>query len=133
VCLNWKGVLVAEILVVDDSPFLRKRVLEALRPDGHTFQEAGNGAAALTALSQKKFACVVTDLLMPEMDGFGLLAGLREKGIGIPAIVLTADIQKTTRARCEELGATRILNKPINPADLRSAVSQVLSLAVAVE
>jgi CheY-like chemotaxis protein len=118
---------VAAILVVDDSAFLRKRVLEALKPEGYSLQEAGNGVLALAAMGERQFNCVVTDLLMPEMDGFGLLAAMRERGIGTPALVLTADIQKTTRARCEELGAVQILNKPVNPADLRSAVAQVLA------
>ena len=102
-------------------------MLEALRSEGYALQEAGNGASALAALSEREFACVVTDLVMPGMDGFGLLAEMRQRGILTPVLVLTADIQKTTRNRCEELGARQILNKPVNAVELRSAVAQSLA------
>lgn len=124
-----KGDPVAAILIVDDSAFQRKRVLEALRPEGYTLQEAINGALALSALNERTFECVVTDLVMPEMDGFGLLAAMRERGIKTPVLVVTADIQKTTQNRCEELGARHIIKKPFAAADLRSAVAESLASA----
>jgi CheY-like chemotaxis protein len=123
-----EGGTVEAILVVDDSSFLRKRILDVLRPQGYELQEAGSGVSALAALSDRTFACVLTDLHMPDMDGFGLLAGIRDRGIETPVIVLTADIQKTTRTRCEALGAKQVLNKPVNPDDLRAALTQALAM-----
>ncbi|MGC4049522.1 MAG: response regulator [Paludibaculum sp.] len=111
---------------MDDSMFLRRRVREALQ-DQHSVQEAANGRLALLALAQGGFECVVTDLMMPELDGIGLLAAIREQELNIPVVVMTADIQKTTRSRCEELGAQAFLNKPVNLAELRNAVASVLA------
>ncbi len=113
------------ILVVDDSTFLRKRVREALQ-EKYTIQEAGNGSLALGALEKEEFACVVTDLVMPVMDGFGFLEEMQKRGIHLPVVVLTADIQKTTRARCEELGVQAVMTKPVNLLELRAAVAQAV-------
>ncbi len=118
------------ILVVDDSTFLRRRVREALETE-HSVQEAANGKQALSALAQGGFECVVTDLVMPELDGIGLLSALRDLGNKVPVVVMTADVQKTTRARCEELGAIAFLNKPVNAMELRSVVAHALMTEVA--
>lgn len=114
------------ILVVDDSTFLRKRIREALQGGDYVLVEAGNGRSALDALDTQEFACVLTDLVMPDLDGFGLLAEVQKRHLDIPVIVLTADIQKTTRDRCHELGASGFLQKPVNPSELRTTLSNVL-------
>ena len=114
------------ILIVDDSAFMRKRVRQALQNDGYTLVEASDGAAALAAIGQQEFACILTDLVMPELDGFGLLAELKFRKLPVPVVVLSADMQKTTRERCEALGAAAFLQKPASGDDLRLALSSVL-------
>jgi CheY-like chemotaxis protein len=114
------------ILIVDDSSFLRKRVRSILDAAGYALVEADNGVSALAALDRQPVACVLTDLVMPEMDGFGLLEEIQKRGLRRPVVVLTADIQKTTHARCEELGATAFLQKPVNAAELLSLLPRVL-------
>jgi len=114
------------ILVVDDSTFLRKRIRQALQEDGYLLVEAGSGASALAELDKREFACIMTDLVMPDLDGFGLLAELQRRHIQTPVVVLTADIQKTTRERCEQLGAAAFLQKPVNADALRSTLAGVL-------
>ena len=100
----------AVILVVDDSSFLRKRLRQALQPDGYTLVEAESGQAALDALAKQEFACVLTDLVMPDVDGFALLTQVQGRRLTVPVVVLTADIQKSTQERCEALGARAILH-----------------------
>jgi CheY-like chemotaxis protein len=114
------------ILIVDDSAFTRKRVRQVLQDEGYALVEAINGAAALVAIGQQEFACVLTDLVMPELDGFGLLAELQFRHLATPIVVLSADIQKTTRERCEALGAAAFLQKPVNADDLRLALTSIL-------
>ena len=114
------------ILIVDDSAFMRKRVRQVLQNDGYALVEAINGTAALQAIDQQEFACILTDLVMPELDGFGLLAELQLRHVPVPVVVLSADIQKTTRERCEALGAVAFLQKPVNGDDLRQALSSIL-------
>ena len=114
------------ILVVDDSLFLRKRIRQVLKEDGYTLVEATSGKAALVEIEKQRFDCILTDLVMPDLDGFGLLAELQKRNLSTPVVVLTADIQKTTRERCEQLGASTFIQKPLNPELLRSALSKAL-------
>lgn len=114
------------ILVVDDSAFTRKRIRQVLQPDGYALVEAESGAKALTILGKQQFSCILTDLVMPELDGFGLLAEIQRRHMTTPVVVISADIQKTTRGKCEELGATGFVQKPINPEILRSLISGIL-------
>jgi CheY-like chemotaxis protein len=115
------------ILVVDDSAFLRKRIRQALQEEGYMLVEAASGSSALAEIDKQEFACILTDLVMPELDGFGLLAELQKRHLQTPVVVVTADIQKSTRERCELLGAAAFVQKPVNPDTLRSALAGVLS------
>lgn len=118
------------LLLVDDSRFNRNRVKAALSDGGYDIAEAENGTEALTYLETHPVDVVITDLLMPEVDGFGVLQGLHERGQKVPVIVLSADIQSTSQQLCLELGAAAFLNKPFKPEELRAAVCQALSHAV---
>jgi two-component system chemotaxis response regulator CheY len=114
------------ILIVDDSTFLRKRVRQALQDQGYTLVEADSGLSALKEIDKQQFSCIVTDLVMPGLDGFGLLAEIQKRHIESPVVVLTADVQKSTHDRCDELGASAFLQKPVNPEALRSVVSGIV-------
>lgn len=119
----------ATILIVDDSKFSRGRVASALAPLGHQLVEADNGARALECIRQQLPDLLITDLLMPEVDGFGLLIALQQEGLQVPAIVISADIQTSSRARAIELGAIDFINKPFKPSDLLQLASQALRAA----
>lgn len=128
-----KGLVVNEknetspfILVVDDSIFLRKRIRQVLQPEGYTLVEANNGLSALAEIEKREFACILTDLVMPDLDGFGLLAELQKRRLRTPVVVLTADVQNATREKCQLLGAAAFVTKPVNPDALRSALSGIL-------
>ncbi|MCB0334954.1 MAG: response regulator, partial [Bdellovibrionales bacterium] len=70
---------------------------------------------------------ILLDLLMPQMDGFGVLETLKAKGNTVPVIVLTADIQETQKLRCLDLGASEFLNKPPKPNQILDAIAQQIS------
>jgi CheY-like chemotaxis protein len=114
------------ILVVDDSSFLRKRIRQVLQND-YSLVEANSGVTALVELDKQEFLCILTDLVMPEMDGFGLLTEIKKRQLKTPVIVLTADIRKSTREQCESLGAAAFVQKPVNADSLRAALSTVLA------
>ncbi len=123
----------ATVLIVDDSKFSRGRVIAALEPFGYSLKEAVDGQQALDSLAMFAPDLIVTDLLMPNVDGFGLLRGLRERDLQLPVIVISADIQASSRQICTELGAAAFLNKPFQPQELIAAVQRSLShLAAAV-
>ena len=113
------------VLIVDDSQFMRKRVRQSLTCQGYSLVEAATGVAALAELEKRTFDCILTDLVMPDLDGFQLLAELQRRQVSTPVVVLTADIQKTTRDRCEQLGAC-VVQKPVQPGRLRQIVAGIL-------
>lgn len=115
------------ILIVDDSSFTRNRLKETLLNFGYQVEEARNGNEALEKMKTGACACVVTDLLMPDMDGFQLLEKMAERTAAPPAIVLSADIQRSSRERCQRLGAKAFLNKPPKADELVSAIETVLN------
>ena len=117
------------ILIVDDSSFTRNRLRETLIKGGYGVGEARHGGEALARLETDVYACIVTDLLMPEMDGFKLLERLAQRPAPLPTIVLSSDIQKTSREKCRQLGAKAFLNKPPKPDELLSAIESVLNRA----
>jgi DNA-binding response OmpR family regulator len=115
----------ARILIIEDSRFTRSSIAKVLKNDQHEVLEAENGAVGLAMIGEHKPDFVITDLLMPEMDGFELLENLRSRGIAVPVIVMSADIQETTRKRVLELGAKTLLHKPFQGPELLSVLSKL--------
>ena len=70
--------------------------------------------------------CVLTDLIMPNMDGYELIRQIRTKNPEAPIIVLTSDTQKLSKKMCEELGAGFFLNKPLDKEELEQTLSLIL-------
>ncbi len=117
----------ATILIVDDSRFSRSTFRKALSSEGYEILEAVNGRDGLEMIQKHQPDCVLLDMLMPELDGNEVLEVLNEQGIEVPVIIVTADIQDHTQARCFELGAKAFLNKPPKNGQLHQAIQTVLS------
>lgn len=117
----------AKILLVDDSSFQRKNVSKILVAMGHKVVAAENGKVGLEKAETDQPDLIITDLLMPVMDGISYLRGLNTRKLMIPVIVVSADIQETSRTECMELGAKTFLNKPIKESDLKKAIAKALS------
>lgn len=118
------------VLVVDDSKFARRNMRIALEEMGFAVEEAANGTEAVSRYSPERHRLVTLDLLMPGMDGTELLTKLREVNSAAKILVATADIQLTTRRTVESLGATAIINKPIQREDLKRVVKAILEGSV---
>lgn len=114
------------VLIVEDIPFERELMREAVTREGYVCVEAANGREALASIKEQRPDCILTDLSMPEMDGFELMAALREDGLQIPVVVVTADRQQQTRAECVRLGAVAVLPKPWPRRVLTEAVRHAL-------
>ncbi|MDP8218082.1 MAG: response regulator [Candidatus Theseobacter exili] len=116
-----------KILIVDDSAFQRTHLSDILKKDGYELLEASKGKEALRIIKTQSPDCVLLDLIMPE-SGIEVLEAMQEQDLKIPVIVVTADIQETTRQKCLELGAAGFINKPTfsNEDKLRKLVSRVL-------
>jgi CheY-like chemotaxis protein len=105
---------------------MRKRIRQSLDVQCYTLVEAVSGASALDELTKRSFDCILTDLVMPDMDGFQLLAELRQRQVPTPVVVVTADVQRTTRERCEQLGASVVIQKPVPSERLRAVVAGIV-------
>ncbi len=112
----------ARILVVDDSAFQRKKICRMLERAGHQTYQAVDGQDALRNVESGAPDMVVTDLNMPNMTGMEFLSTLREQGSELPVLVVTSDVQDSTREECMMLGAAELLNKPVNEDRLRIMV-----------
>jgi twitching motility two-component system response regulator PilH len=121
----------ARILVVDDSGFQRKRTCRVLHRAGYETLDAPDGRAALEAVERDAPDLVITDLNMPTMTGMEFLAAVQERGLSLPIVVLTSDLQETTREECIERGAAEVLNKPVNDDRLLVTVEAFLGPAQA--
>jgi len=114
------------ILIIDDSSFQRTMIRKALRKENFTCIEAENGNIGLEMAEKENPDVIIVDLLMPGLNGIEFLKAIQEKGITIPVLVLTSDIQDATRDLCLELGARSFLNKPLRTDDLIPAIRKVL-------
>ena len=123
----------ARVLIVDDNR-TNRRILEGqLKNWGMKPVLASDGQSALTALEQsqaagKPFQLILTDMLMPGMDGFQLIEKIRatDKSVLATIMMLTSSGHRGDSSRCEELGVAAYLLKPIRQADLREAIVRVL-------
>ena len=118
----------ATILIVDDSKLSRRMTADSLRCAGHQTIEADNGQTGLASLNDHQVDLIITDLLMAGVDGLQFLSYLHEKNVSVPVIVLSADVQTTSRQRCEDLGVSGFLHKPVKTDQLIDAVSGALGL-----
>ncbi len=104
----------ARILVVDDSGFQRKKACRVLERAGYETCAAADGQEALKSIEEDPPDFVVTDLNMPNMSGMELLDALQARGSDIPVLVVTSDVQESTREEAIERGAAEMLNKPVS-------------------
>jgi chemosensory pili system protein ChpA (sensor histidine kinase/response regulator) len=119
------------LLVVDDSISIRKYVQRFLNRMGYEVEAASDGMEALTIMGQIKFNAVITDLEMPVMHGYDLMAEMRKNPelADIPVIVLTSRAGDKHRQKALEMGAQDYLVKPFEEQEMREAIERILSNA----
>ena len=118
-----------KVLVVDDSISIRKYVQRFLDRTGYEVEVASDGMEALNILSKTKFDAVVTDLEMPVMHGYDLIAEMKRNPalINTPVIVLTSRAGEKHRQKAIEMGAQDYLVKPFEEQEMLGALKKLLS------
>ncbi len=116
------------ILVVDDSPIDRRLASGLLTRAGFSARLAENGHAALVSLEQARAELVVTDLLMPEMDGLALVEAIRSRYADIPVILMTAHGSEDIAVRALQRGAASYVPKRDLARSLVDTVRSILSV-----
>lgn len=113
-----------KILIIEDEPQIRDIIQEILECEGYRTLEADNGLTGLQLAQQSPPDLIVCDVMMPELDGFDVLKGLRANpGIGsIPMIFLTAKTDRASVRKGMNLGADDYITKPFTHLELLSAI-----------
>lgn len=113
-----------KILIIEDEPQIRDIIQEILECEGYRTLEADNGLTGLQLAQQSPPDLIVCDVMMPELDGFDVLKGLRANpGMGsIPMIFLTAKTDRASVRRGMNLGADDYITKPFTHLELLSAI-----------
>jgi len=123
-----KGVSMGTILVIEDSDFTRRGLVKLLEDAGHKVLQTDSGSQGVKMIEEHHPDCVSLDLLMPKMDGVEVLTQLKQKGIVVPIVVLSADIQDTTKEKCFKLGIVQFVNKPPQRKIYLQAITDAIAL-----
>ena len=119
-----------EILVAEDNPTNQKVVRGILDKAGHSVHLVSNGEDALSALETRHFDIAILDIQMPNIDGLEVLKIHRvseDPRHPLPIIMLSADVTRETRKKCDAAGATAFLSKPIHARALLDKITLVVS------
>jgi two-component system chemotaxis response regulator CheY len=116
-----------KVLAVDDSKTMREMVSFTLKNAGYEVIEAEDGQAALTLLGGGKIDAVITDLNMPNMNGFDLIRALRSNPTYkfTPILMLTTEGDSGKKEEGKSAGATGWIVKPFNPQKLVDVIKKV--------
>ena len=120
---------VPKIMVVEDDPHVLRQIAFALEHEGYAVTTATAGDDALRQLMLDRPDLLVTDVMMPGLDGYEVLTFIREtpRLEGLPVVMLTARAQLDDIQRGLTLGADAYLAKPFDPEELFSVVESLVS------
>jgi FixJ family two-component response regulator len=116
----------SSVLIVDDETNVRLNYRIALETEGYQVFEAASAGSALEELVERSFAVAILDMRMPGMDGLELLMKMREAGITVPVMIVTAYSDVPHAVQAMKLGAIDFLQKPLRPDDLRRIVAEIV-------
>ena len=118
------------VLIVDDSALSRRTLRQILEPEGYDIVEAEDGLIALERYFLEKPDVVLLDLVMKGMYGLEVLTKLRELDAEAKVVVVSADIQTSSKELVEQAGAKAFVNKPFDRAEILQALASVLAGAL---
>ncbi|MGC2087049.1 MAG: ATP-binding protein [Bradyrhizobium sp.] len=121
----------SRVLLADDNADLRDYIARLLQESGYDVQAAADGKVALAAIKTEPPDLLLTDVMMPELDGFGLLRAVREQSElrDIPVIMLSARAGEEATIEGIEAGADDYLTKPFSSRELLARVSANIKMA----
>ena len=113
--------------MLDDEPQMRKALRRLLATHGFRVEAYERWNDFLAALTSHPADCLVLDLHMPEVNGFGVLAALKSCRVVTPVVVITGHDEPGTAARALSLGASAYLTKPVDELALLSAIKSAIA------
>jgi CheY-like chemotaxis protein len=117
------------VLIADDDEDILALVRATIERSGHEVMAVADGAAALSAMAERRPDLAVLDIAMPELDGLEVLRRLRadDETRDLPVILLTAQAQAADVERGFATGASAYVRKPFSPRDLATRVDDLLA------
>lgn len=130
--ISAKGLTELEVLVVDDDPDSRDLIVFVLEEDGAKVTAVSSALEALQVLQQDKFSLLISDIGMPQMDGYMLMQEIRswtpENGGQIPGIAVTAYAGEGDQQQALAMGYQCHLAKPIDPMKLLTTIAELIKI-----
>src|SRR5690242_10517512 len=115
-----------KILLVEDEPGLVLTLTDLLMSEGYEIESIDDGAAVLPHVSRTQFDLIILDVMLPNKNGFDVCRDLRERGIKVAILMLTARGQVVDKVLGLKLGADDYLTKPFEPLELLARVEALL-------
>lgn len=119
----------AKILLIDDDPAIQKSISRFLTAEGHEVAIAENGAVGMRLLAESQPDLVITDIMMPEMDGLEILLNIRKSHAGLPVIAISGGMRALPinfLKQAKMFGARYVFEKPIMLDVLLKAVNDLV-------
>jgi DNA-binding NtrC family response regulator len=118
----------AKVLIVDDEPFARQTIAEWLRGKNFNVFEAESGPQAMERIQKDNMDIVISDMVMPGMDGLQLLKKAKAAKADVSFLMITGYPSRATAIKVMQEGASDYLAKPFTPEELMHRVSRTLML-----
>lgn len=118
-----------KILVVDDETLVRTMMCDGLAAAGHTVLAASSGEEALRVVKAERPACILLDIMMPDLDGYDTCAALKTdtETASIPVLLVSAAADARVMDQAKQVGAAAVLRKPVRMDELQRAIAGVLA------
>jgi two-component system, NarL family, capsular synthesis sensor histidine kinase RcsC len=115
-----------KILLVDDNAVVRDMLVDLVGSLGYAADAASGGAEALALFDQNRYDIVLTDLLMPGMSGWEVLAAVRQRNPRVPVVIITGTAPTADDPRAAQAGVT-VLRKPVDVKALDDTIKEKLT------
>jgi DNA-binding NtrC family response regulator len=116
----------ADILIIDDDRHMRRLLIRILTGAGHTVREAENGRDGIAEFQRRHAALVISDIVMPDVEGIETILALRREQADIPIIAISGGSDPLYLKAAGRLGAAATLEKPFTPGQLLECIEGLL-------
>ncbi len=114
------------LLIVDDEEIMREFLREVLKDEGYAIDLAASGKEALKRMAASEYDIILTDIVMPELDGLGVVAATKDLSYNPSVIVMTGYASMETAVESMKLGAADYITKPFNIDQIRIIVAHAV-------
>lgn len=118
-----------KILIIEDEEGILMALEDNLRLEGYEVSSAKDGEKGLSMARERGYDLIILDIMLPKMDGFEVCKQLRQAGMTMPILILTAKSQEIDKVLGLELGADDYVTKPFSPRELLARVKALLRRA----